>query len=88
MIAGLEKISGGTLETDGQRVNDVPPAQNGITPAPARRDRQFNTATTRRKIRKPSHISALNAAAWSPAFRDHRVSPWLWVFLRRSCAPA
>lgn len=30
MIAGLEKISGGTLEIDGQRVNDVPPAQRGI----------------------------------------------------------
>ncbi|MDJ0820503.1 MAG: sn-glycerol-3-phosphate ABC transporter ATP-binding protein UgpC [Paracoccaceae bacterium] len=30
MIAGLEKITGGTLEIDGQRVNDVPPAQRGI----------------------------------------------------------
>ncbi|PYE86129.1 ABC transporter ATP-binding protein [Pseudoroseicyclus aestuarii] len=30
MIAGLERISGGTLEIDGQRVNDVPPAQRGI----------------------------------------------------------
>jgi len=30
MIAGLEKISGGTLEIDGQLVNDVPPAQRGI----------------------------------------------------------
>ena len=30
MIAGLEKISGGTLEIDGQRMNDVPPAQRGI----------------------------------------------------------
>ena len=30
MIAGLEKISAGTLEIDGQRVNDVPPAQRGI----------------------------------------------------------
>ena len=30
MIAGLEKISGGTLEIDGQVVNDVPPAQRGI----------------------------------------------------------
>ena len=30
MIAGLEKISSGTLEIDGQLVNDVPPAQRGI----------------------------------------------------------
>ncbi len=30
MIAGLEKISGGQLEIDGQVVNDVPPAQRGI----------------------------------------------------------
>ncbi|WP_375259281.1 ABC transporter ATP-binding protein [Citreimonas sp.] len=30
MIAGLEKISGGTLEIDGRVVNDVPPAQRGI----------------------------------------------------------
>ncbi|PJE31431.1 maltose ABC transporter ATP-binding protein /trehalose ABC transporter ATP-binding protein /sucrose ABC transporter ATP-binding protein [Pseudooceanicola antarcticus] len=30
MIAGLEKITGGTLEIDGQRMNDVPPAQRGI----------------------------------------------------------
>ena len=30
MIAGLEKISGGTLEIDGLVVNDVPPAQRGI----------------------------------------------------------
>ena len=30
MIAGLEKISGGTLEIDGMVVNDVPPAERGI----------------------------------------------------------
>ncbi|MGC8202545.1 ABC transporter ATP-binding protein [Aliiroseovarius sp. PTFE2010] len=30
MIAGLEKVTGGTLEIDGQRMNDVPPAQRGI----------------------------------------------------------
>ncbi len=30
MIAGLEKITGGTLEIDGAVVNDVPPAQRGI----------------------------------------------------------
>jgi len=30
MIAGLEKITAGTLEIDGQVVNDVPPAQRGI----------------------------------------------------------
>ena len=30
MIAGLEKITGGTLEIDGIKVNDVPPAQRGI----------------------------------------------------------
>ncbi|WP_299726872.1 sn-glycerol-3-phosphate ABC transporter ATP-binding protein UgpC [uncultured Tateyamaria sp.] len=30
MIAGLEKISDGTLEIDGTVVNDVPPAQRGI----------------------------------------------------------
>ncbi len=30
MIAGLEKISDGTLEIDGTLVNDVPPAQRGI----------------------------------------------------------
>ncbi len=30
MIAGLEKISGGTLEIDGVVVNDIPPAQRGI----------------------------------------------------------
>ena len=30
MIAGLEKISDGTLEIDGMMVNDVPPAQRGI----------------------------------------------------------
>lgn len=30
MIAGLEKITGGTLEIDGQQVNNVPPAQRGI----------------------------------------------------------
>ncbi|MGR3463190.1 ATP-binding cassette domain-containing protein, partial [Limimaricola sp.] len=30
MIAGLEEISGGTLEIDGLVVNDVPPAQRGI----------------------------------------------------------
>lgn len=30
MIAGLEKITGGELEIDGQMVNDVPPAQRGI----------------------------------------------------------
>ncbi|MEO1676587.1 MAG: sn-glycerol-3-phosphate ABC transporter ATP-binding protein UgpC [Pseudomonadota bacterium] len=30
MIAGLERITGGTLEIDGLRVNDMPPAQRGI----------------------------------------------------------
>ncbi len=30
MIAGLERITGGTLTIDGQVVNDVPPAQRGI----------------------------------------------------------
>lgn len=30
MIAGLESITGGTLEIDGEVVNDVPPAQRGI----------------------------------------------------------
>ena len=30
MIAGLEKINGGTLEIDGTVMNDVPPAQRGI----------------------------------------------------------
>ena len=30
MIAGLESITSGTLEIDGQVVNDVPPAQRGI----------------------------------------------------------
>ena len=30
MIAGLERISGGDLTIDGQRMNDVPPAQRGI----------------------------------------------------------
>ncbi len=30
MIAGLENISGGTLEIDGQVVNDIPPSQRGI----------------------------------------------------------
>lgn len=30
MIAGLERITGGTLEIDGQVVNDIPPAQRGI----------------------------------------------------------
>ncbi len=30
MIAGLEKITGGDLEIDGMRVNDMPPAQRGI----------------------------------------------------------
>ncbi|MCA8884688.1 MAG: ATP-binding cassette domain-containing protein, partial [Rhodobacteraceae bacterium] len=30
MIAGLEKISGGTLEIGGMVMNDVPPAQRGI----------------------------------------------------------
>ena len=30
MIAGLEPISGGTLEIDGARMNEVPPAQRGI----------------------------------------------------------
>ncbi|QUS35572.1 ABC transporter ATP-binding protein [Falsirhodobacter algicola] len=30
MIAGLEKITAGTLEIDGQVMNDVPPAQRGI----------------------------------------------------------
>ena len=30
MIAGLEKITSGTLEIDGVKVNDVPPAQRGI----------------------------------------------------------
>lgn len=30
MIAGLEKITDGTLEIDGVQVNDVPPAQRGI----------------------------------------------------------
>ncbi|WP_424929032.1 ABC transporter ATP-binding protein [Amaricoccus tamworthensis] len=30
MIAGLEKISGGDLQIDGVRMNDVPPAQRGI----------------------------------------------------------
>lgn len=30
MIAGLEKITGGTLEIEGQIMNDVPPAQRGI----------------------------------------------------------
>ncbi len=30
MIAGLEKITSGTLEIDGQVVNNVPPAQRGI----------------------------------------------------------
>jgi len=30
MIAGLERITGGTLEIDGTVVNDVPPSQRGI----------------------------------------------------------
>ncbi len=30
MIAGLERITGGTLEIDGIRVNDMPPSQRGI----------------------------------------------------------
>jgi alpha-glucoside transport system ATP-binding protein len=30
MIAGLEKISSGYLEIDGERMNDVPPAKRGI----------------------------------------------------------
>ena len=30
MIAGLERITGGDLLIDGQRMNDVPPAQRGI----------------------------------------------------------
>ncbi|GGL79797.1 ABC transporter ATP-binding protein [Wenxinia marina] len=30
MIAGLEKITGGTLEIDGRVVNDMPPAERGI----------------------------------------------------------
>ncbi|MCV2875459.1 sn-glycerol-3-phosphate ABC transporter ATP-binding protein UgpC [Rhodobacteraceae bacterium XHP0102] len=30
MIAGLERITGGTLEIDGMRVNDMPPSQRGI----------------------------------------------------------
>jgi alpha-glucoside transport system ATP-binding protein len=30
MIAGLEKITGGDFSIDGQRMNDVPPAQRGI----------------------------------------------------------
>jgi alpha-glucoside transport system ATP-binding protein len=30
MIAGLERITGGVLQIDGQVVNDVPPAQRGI----------------------------------------------------------
>ncbi len=30
MIAGLERITGGTLKINGQLVNDVPPAQRGI----------------------------------------------------------
>ena len=30
MIAGLEKITGGELTIEGQRMNDVPPAQRGI----------------------------------------------------------
>ncbi len=30
MIAGLERITGGNLEIDGEMVNDVPPAQRGI----------------------------------------------------------
>ena len=30
MIAGLEQITGGSLEIDGQYVNDMPPAQRGI----------------------------------------------------------
>ena len=30
MIAGLERITAGTLEIDGQRVNDMPPSQRGI----------------------------------------------------------
>ncbi|SPF80777.1 ABC transporter ATP-binding protein [Pseudoprimorskyibacter insulae] len=30
MIAGLEKITGGTLDIDGERMNDVPPSKRGI----------------------------------------------------------
>ena len=30
MIAGLERITGGELNIDGQVVNDVPPTQRGI----------------------------------------------------------
>ncbi|MBU2956164.1 sn-glycerol-3-phosphate ABC transporter ATP-binding protein UgpC [Paracoccus sp. 1_MG-2023] len=30
MIAGLEQISAGTLDIDGQRMNDIPPSQRGI----------------------------------------------------------
>ncbi len=30
MIAGLERITGGTLEINGMRVNDMPPSQRGI----------------------------------------------------------
>ncbi|MBU3030946.1 ABC transporter ATP-binding protein [Paracoccus marinaquae] len=30
MIAGLERITGGTLDIGGQRMNDIPPSQRGI----------------------------------------------------------
>ncbi|WBU57220.1 ABC transporter ATP-binding protein [Paracoccus sediminicola] len=30
MIAGLERITGGTLEIDGEKMNDIPPSQRGI----------------------------------------------------------
>ena len=30
MIAGLEQITGGTLQIDGQVMNDIPPSQRGI----------------------------------------------------------
>lgn len=30
MIAGLEQISGGTLQIDGRKMNDIPPSQRGI----------------------------------------------------------
>ena len=30
MVAGLEKITGGTLEIDGVVVNDMPPSERGI----------------------------------------------------------
>jgi multiple sugar transport system ATP-binding protein len=62
MIAGLEKITGGTLEIDGQVVNDVPPSERGIAMV-FQSYALYPHMTVRKNIAFPLKMAGMDAAA-------------------------